>query len=160
MTIRLTLAHYQEILAHALSVYPVEACGLLAGTRETNCARVRRVYPMTNVDRSPQHFTLDPKEQFTVLKDVRKNSYRLLGNFHSHPSTSARPSEEDKRLALDKEMSYLILSLADKTQPVLKCFSFKHGLMLEETLLIEEQVLKRELLAPICTEAFRNPFTN
>jgi len=44
-----------------------------------------------------------------------------LGNFHSHPSTPARPSMEDIRLAYDPSASYLILSLAEEV-PVLKAF--------------------------------------
>jgi proteasome lid subunit RPN8/RPN11 len=43
---------------------------------------------------------------------MRKKGFVLLGNFHSHPSTPSRPSEEDMRLAFDPKLSYIIISLA------------------------------------------------
>jgi proteasome lid subunit RPN8/RPN11 len=45
-----------------------------------------------------------------------------LGNWHSHPESPSRPSEEDKRLAYDSSASYLILSLMDLEHPVLNSF--------------------------------------
>ena len=44
-----------------------------------------------------------------------------LGNWHSHPESPSRPSDEDKRLANDSKASYLILSLAEE-EPVLNSF--------------------------------------
>ncbi len=94
---------------------PIEACGYLAG-REN---RVEKIFPMTNVDQSPDHFSLDPKEQFAVIKDARQQDLKLLAMYHSHPETPARMSEEDKRLAFDPEMTYMIYSLKDD---ILKSF--------------------------------------
>ena len=48
--------------------------------------------------------------------------YQMIGNFHSHPESPSRPSEEDKRLAFDPNIEYLILSLMDAENPVLKAF--------------------------------------
>ena len=88
---------------------PIEACGYLAGRDN----RIEKVYPMTNVDQSHEHFTLDPKEQFAVIKDARQRDLKLLAMYHSHPATPARMSLEDKRLAFDPEMTYMIYSLKD-----------------------------------------------
>jgi proteasome lid subunit RPN8/RPN11 len=49
-----------------------------------------------------------------------------LGNFHSHPETPARPSEEDIRLAYDPAASYIILSLAEE-EPVMRSFHIENG---------------------------------
>ena len=65
---------------------------------------------------------MDPKEQLQAVKDMRQNGLELLGNFHSHPESPSRPSEEDKRLAYDSKVNYLILSLMDRENPVLKAF--------------------------------------
>ena len=46
----------------------------------------------------------------------------MLGNFHSHPETPSRPSEEDKRLAYDSTAVYMIMSLMDNDNPVFKAF--------------------------------------
>ena len=65
---------------------------------------------------------MDPKEQFAALKDARANGVEIIGNFHSHPESPSRPSEEDKRLAYDPNIEYLILSLQEADHPVLKAF--------------------------------------
>ena len=51
----------------------------------------------------------------------------MIGNFHSHPESPSRPSEEDKRLAYDSKIRYLILSLMNRKQPVLRAFEIKEG---------------------------------
>ena len=53
---------------------------------------------------------------------MRANGLSLIGNFHSHPESPSRPSEEDKRLAYDSSVRYLILSLMDMDAPVLNGF--------------------------------------
>ena len=115
-------SHYDEIIDYSLAQLPNEACGLLAGRVENEEKRVEKVYFLRNIDESPEHFSMDPKEQFAAVKDMRANGWVLLGNFHSHPATPARPSQEDIRLAFDPAKSYMILSLAEKQNPVLKSF--------------------------------------
>jgi len=136
MTIIIKKQDYDEILAHVLINLPNEACGLLGGQMDGEVKTVEKVYLLTNVDQSPEHFSLDPKEQFAVIKDIRSRNEVLLGNFHSHPISPSRPSEEDKRLAFDAEVSYLILSLQDKENLVLKSFRIKHAEVFEEELQI------------------------
>ncbi len=113
---------YRTILKHCIRGLPNEACGLLAGEADGEDKTVRKVYLLTNVDASREHFSMDPKEQLAAVKDARANGFVLLGNFHSHPESPARPSEEDKRLAYDPAADYLILSLQDMDHPVLKAF--------------------------------------
>ena len=56
-----------------------------------------------------------------MVRELRAEGWVLLGNWHSHPASPSRPSEEDKRLAFDPRASYLILSLAAE-KPVLHSF--------------------------------------
>ena len=114
---------FEKIYKHALSERPDEACGLIAGTdREDGVREIKKVYLLTNTDHTNEHFTIDPKEQLAAIKDMRAESLQPLGNWHSHPETPARPSEEDKRLANDSRASYLIISLAEEGKPVLNAF--------------------------------------
>ena len=121
MIVKLRLSDYLTMIKHAREAAPNEDCGLLAGTEEDGVRTVERVFYLTNVDHSPEHFSLDPKEQFAAVKEMRAAGLRLLGNWHSHPATPSRPSEEDKRLAFDSGASYFILSLAGG-EPVLNSF--------------------------------------
>ncbi|MDO5532965.1 M67 family metallopeptidase [Sutterella sp.] len=135
--IQLSRIDYDRIVAHARSVLPEEACGLIAGVEQGGVRVVKRVYLLENTDHSNEHFTISPKDHLTALKDMRAAGLDALGNWHSHPETPSRPSEEDKRLAFDPGASYMILSLADRDRPVLKSFRIEKGESREEALLIE-----------------------
>jgi proteasome lid subunit RPN8/RPN11 len=117
---------YDKILAHCVAGLPNESCGLLAGTIDGSVKTVKKVYLLTNVDASNEHFSMDPKEQLAAIKDMRANGLKPLGNWHSHPESPSRPSEEDKRLAYDPKASYMILSLMAQT-PVLNSFHIEGG---------------------------------
>ena len=121
--IYLKRSDYDVILEHARSLVPEEACGLLGGTiDDKGDKRVERVYLLENVDHSNEHFTLSPMDQLQAVKDMRANGWVPLGNWHSHPASPSRPSQEDKRLAYDRRASYLILSLMEASNPVLNAF--------------------------------------
>lgn len=112
------------IIKQAYNELPDEACGLLTGEGNS----VRKQYALTNTDHSPEHFSFDPKEQFAVLKEARKDNLRIIANYHSHPATAARPSEEDIRLAYDPDITYIIVSLAE-ADPVIKAFSIRERMV-------------------------------
>jgi [CysO sulfur-carrier protein]-S-L-cysteine hydrolase len=114
---------HDELLAHAREGFPLEVCGILGGVGST----VSAIYRMTNTDASNEHFMMDPKEQFAVAKDLRAQGLAMLAVYHSHPETPARPSEEDIRLALTPDVSYIIISLADPRQPVVKSYKIDQG---------------------------------
>ncbi|MBP1563193.1 MAG: M67 family metallopeptidase [Oscillospiraceae bacterium] len=122
MIIKLKKEDFDKIVEHAEKELPNEACGLIAGKIEGETKLVEKVYFLTNIDHSNEHFSLDPKEQFAAVKDMRANGLVPLGNWHSHPESPSRPSNEDKRLAYDSTASYMILSLMDITAPVLNSF--------------------------------------
>lgn len=128
---------YENLVAHAKSELPNEACGLIAGTITENNKEIQKVYLLTNIDKSNEHFSLDPKEQLASIKDMRANGLSPLGNWHSHPETPSRPSDEDKRLAYDSKASYLILSLMDKDNPVLNSFHIEGNSSTKEELIIK-----------------------
>jgi proteasome lid subunit RPN8/RPN11 len=120
-----------RIIDHAKAELPNEACGYLAG----NNNEVTKAYELTNIDHSPEHFSFDPSEQFKTVKDARNNGLEIVANFHSHPSSPARPSIEDIRLAFDPSISYVIVSLAD-IEPVVKSFKIKDGIVTPEEIIL------------------------
>ena len=97
----------QELIAQAQKDAPNETCGYLLGTDDT----VTENYWMENIDHSPEHFSFAPKDQFAALKYARGKGLRILANWHSHPASPSRPSQEDLRLANDPTIRYAILSL-------------------------------------------------
>lgn len=136
--ITITKADYEKIITHAVSELPNEACGLIAGKITDGDKYIEKVYLLTNIDKSNEHFSLDPKEQLAAVKNMRERGLSPLGNWHSHPESPSRPSEEDKRLAYDKSASYLILSLMDRENPVLNSFRIDGADAQREELVIKE----------------------
>ncbi len=123
MRIEIKKSDFERIYQHALNERPDEACGLIAGIdREDGVREIKKVYLLENIDHTNEHFTISPKDQLITIKDIRSNGWLPLGNWHSHPESPSRPSEEDKRLANDSKASYLILSLMEEGNPVLNAF--------------------------------------
>ena len=137
LMIKISKSDYEKILKHAESELPNEACGLIGGVIEGGDKLIKKVYLLTNIDHSNEHFSMDPKEQLAAIKDMRANGFVPLGNWHSHPESPSRPSAEDKRLAYDSKASYMILSLMNREEPVLNSFHISGTDSEKEQLVIE-----------------------
>jgi [CysO sulfur-carrier protein]-S-L-cysteine hydrolase len=120
-----------EIIDQARKGLPEEVCGYLAGTDR----KISRRFALTNVDHSPEHFSFDPAEQFQTVREARKAGIEVLANYHSHPASPARPSQEDICLAYDPGISYIIVSLASE-QPDIKSFIIRNGVVEKEEIQI------------------------
>jgi proteasome lid subunit RPN8/RPN11 len=125
---------FNEIVEHARQHLPIECCGLLAGNDSTAV----KVYRLTNTDSSAEHFSMEPKEQFTAVKDMRKTGLEMLAVYHSHPATPARMSQEDLRLAVTPGIRYIIVSLQEAEKPDIKSFLVENGQPIEEPILVQE----------------------
>ena len=101
----------EELIEQARRDAPDESCGYLLGERTDEGDVVTENYWMENIDHSPEHFAFAPKDQFAALKYARSKGLRILANWHSHPASPSRPSQEDLRLANDPSIRYAILSL-------------------------------------------------
>lgn len=127
---------FEQMVAQAKAEAPIEACGILVGRGN----KVEKLYEMTNVDASSDHFMMEPKEQFAVIKDIRSAALEMLAIYHSHPETPARPSSEDIRLSLTPGVTYIILSLQGADGPDLKGFNIEDSVVTEKRVrIVEEQ---------------------
>lgn len=121
----------QHIIDQAKNEFPNECCGFLAGYKSEQDIHIEKIWVLTNIDKSSEHFSMDPKEQFAAVKDIRNEDMIVIGNYHSHPYSPSRPSEEDKRLAYDSTVLYGILSL-EKEEPVFNLFSINKDKKVEK----------------------------
>jgi len=121
---------FDEMVEHGVAAFPNESCGLLAGKE----GRPVKFFPMSNRDASPVTYRLDPKEQLQVFDEMDEQGWDLLGIFHTHTHSEAYPSETDRAQAFYPEAEYLVMSLSDRANPVLRSFA-----------IVEDEVLEREL---------------
>lgn len=112
----------EELIEQARKDAPNETCGYLLGKD----GDVTENYWMENIDHSPEHFSFAPKDQFAALRYAREHGLKILANWHSHPASPSRPSQEDLRLANDPTIRYAILSLLDG-EPRLNSFRILNG---------------------------------
>ena len=106
MKLYLKKSDYNTILEHCTAGLPNESCGLLAGTEEDEEITVTKVYLLTNVDASREHFSMDPKEQLAALKDARANRYKIIGDLI--PSLMEERNPVLKAFGIDKEKNVTI----------------------------------------------------
>jgi [CysO sulfur-carrier protein]-S-L-cysteine hydrolase len=130
----------QEMVEHALAEFPNEACGLLAGSFHGSeaangrvpAAKASRFHRMTNADASPVTYRLDPKEQLQVFNQIEDAGLEIVGIVHSHTHSEAYPSQTDRSQAFYPEAHYVLLSLTDRANPVLRAYSIRDGEVEEE----------------------------
>lgn len=138
MTLKITQTVYDDMVRAARDAAPLEACGLLAGR---DC-HVTKFYSLTNADTSAVHCRMIPEEQFAAVKDMRKLGLQMLAIWHSHPSTPARMSEEDLRLAFTPRVAYLILSIASPEKPIILGYQVDKGVPEEIKIVITDESLE------------------
>ena len=124
---------FDQMVTHCRVYYPDEACGILAGT----VSKVTKVYPMLNSEPSPVSYFMEPKEQFRVMKELRLEGLTMLAIFHSHPQSPAYPSVKDVDLAFYEDTVYVIISLMNQQEPVIKAFTIVDGAVKEATFKID-----------------------
>jgi proteasome lid subunit RPN8/RPN11 len=120
----------KEIVDHGMREFPNECCGLIAAKDGTPV----RVYPMTNADASPASYRLDPTEQLHVFDAMDAEGMDLWAIYHSHTHSDAYPSETDRRLAFYPDSYYVLVSLTDRENPVVRAFRILDGEVSEEEL--------------------------
>ncbi len=121
--INFSRAHYEQMMAHLLRVYPQEGCGLLAGRGD----QVAGVYPVTNILRSPVAYEMDAREQVLAMLAIEDAGHELLAIFHSHPQGPPALSESDLAQNLYPDVWQIVVSLADRQRPVARAFRISQG---------------------------------
>lgn len=112
MTLQIAPELRDRIRECLLAAYPEEGCGFLLG-RDGDEREVRQVLAARNTsfERRSHHFTIAPEEFLAADRQARQVGLDVLGFFHSHPDSVARPSSTDVEDAWPW-YSYLIVSVA------------------------------------------------
>jgi proteasome lid subunit RPN8/RPN11 len=116
--VRISREHIDEIVAHAREEAPNECCGIVASS---DGAAVK-VFRATNAEASPVRYSLDPREQYEITKEIENEGWELGAIYHSHTRSPAYPSQTDVNLAFYPDALYVIVSLAGAGAPDLRAF--------------------------------------
>lgn len=108
----------EQVIAHARAEFPNECCGLIAGHGDT----ATRVLPATNAEGTPFMYVMDPREQMQLMDAIDDVGEDLVAIYHSHTRSAAYPSTTDVDLAFFDQPLYVIVSLQDDQQPVIRAF--------------------------------------
>jgi len=115
--LRLSHALMEQIQAHGARDYPNECCGALLG-RDGGAERlVLGLLPLVNQrnDSPRNRFSITSDDVRVAEKEARSKGWDLIGWYHSHPDSPARPSEFDREHAWPW-YSYIILRV-DNREP-------------------------------------------
>ena len=91
--IQISPEQLQQMLEHVAHEAPIEACGLLGGSK----SRVQQVVPITNAAESQVRYRMDPSEQVGALFGFEERGLELVAIYHSHPAGPPGPSSIDIR---------------------------------------------------------------
>jgi len=137
---QLTETQLTQLIAHARRDAPNEACGIIGGME----GRARKIYPLPNTHATPRvNFYADPMELLVAFRDIETNSWEHLAIYHSHCASDAYPSATDIARAYYPDAIYLLISLANPEQAVLRGFRIVEGKITEITLEVEDDETSR-----------------
>lgn len=114
----------EAIVDHARRDAPRECCGIIAGRDGLPV----RLYPTRNIAEGNALYEIDPAELIELeFHTMPEKKTELVAIYHSHPVSPAFPSATDIALAFWPDAIYVICSLADPEQPVVRGFRIRDG---------------------------------
>ena len=120
--------YLEEMIAHAIKEYPLEACGLIAGKSD----QVEVFYKTRNDAASARIYTVNPVDYLKADRDAESKDMSIIGVVHSHTHSEAFPSPTDVAQAPDPSWHYVLVSLKHK-DPIVRSFAIVEGNIIEES---------------------------
>ena len=106
------------MLALAQQNPDIEICGLIGNNENNNR---KEYYAIDNVAKNPAcGFLMDAHQQIKAMKTMRDRQQTLYAIVHSHPTTSAIPSQRDIEENNYRDVYYIIISLNAKDVPEMR----------------------------------------
>jgi proteasome lid subunit RPN8/RPN11 len=127
MPLRLSRDVADVVLEHARGCLPEECCGLLLGEGMS----VTHAWPARNELSSATRYRVDPRDFVAAVRYGRERGLDVIGAYHSHPTSQARPSLTDVAESVGEEFVYLIAGPIASGSPELRAFRFAGGNFLE-----------------------------
>ncbi len=113
----------EQIHQHGARDYPNECCGALLGREEGTDRVVLGLVPLVNrrTDSPQNRFSVTSEDVLLAEKGASAKGWDLIGWYHSHPDSPARPSEFDREHAWPW-YSYIIFQVANREPREMRCW--------------------------------------
>ena len=134
---------YQQVTLHLTSAYPNEGAGFLIGKIVDDQRSACMILALENeweTNETHKRYKIKANTYLEAESTAEKNGLEIIGVFHSHPNHPAKPSQDDRELALPW-WSYLIISIQQKRVDHSRSWvlSENRDHFIEESLKIESQ---------------------
>ena len=138
MTLNISRAHVDAMLAQSRAEYPDEACGVILGPIGKDHAV--RLKPMINAAHSPTFYEFDPKDLLALYREIDDLDEEIVVIYHSHTETEAYPSRTDIAYAGEPGAHYVLVSTREEIAPATEFRSYRiiDGVVTEEEVSISE----------------------
>lgn len=100
----------------AVRFYPFESCGILLGTKSNGKNFISEIAPLKNqetVENQKYNFEINPLEFYSLEKRLESKNLKIIGFYHSHAETNARPSRKDEKYMIPNIL-YVISSITKR----------------------------------------------
>lgn len=124
-----------RVIEHARQEYPLESCGILAGRN----GKITKLYSMENTKKSSFCYLMAPEEQLRVFQEIENEGLELSAIYHSHPHSSAFPSQRDLDFAFYPDSLILIISLMEDKVPQIGAFQIEKGKIQQKAVKVIEK---------------------
>lgn len=104
----------QRVFDQMEATYPNEGGGFLLGEYADDAVTVRDIIQVQNVfavEEQHHRYAMTPQDWMRLEDQADERGLSLIGYYHSHPDSQARPSEYDREHALPNFI-YIITSVA------------------------------------------------
>lgn len=124
MQLLLTRDQARQMVDHAQSAYPQEACGMIGGVDN----QALTIVPLDNISPLPeQHYHMDDAGLTRTLFDLQNRGWSLIGFYHSHPQGDPIPSTTDIQQATYPNTPYVIIGLRQRHDPSIAAWEMTYG---------------------------------
>jgi proteasome lid subunit RPN8/RPN11 len=138
MTLTISRAHVDAIVAQSRREYPDEACGVITGPAGSSSPI--NLKPMINAAHSPTFYEFDPKDLLSLYREIDDNDEEIVVIYHSHTETEAYPSRTDISYAGEPGAHYVLVSSREEIAPAIEFRSYRiiDGVVTEEEVSITD----------------------
>ncbi len=126
----------EAIANHACREAPPECCGRLIGGAD----RIEKAEPVVNRAADPRRrYEIDPADFLAAVKRCRGTASSVIGAYHSHPLTSAEPSESDRAEAFGPFLYVIAGPVTADAAPPIRIYRWALGNFLPVRLVPDAQ---------------------